>query len=92
MRNLQQIPSHEKTMRLAFKASTEYKDIEEINNKFIVKDYSDVLTKNGWKKSKEIVVGDILIACNDGEEGSIVVVSVVTSDNNIIIEYEGWYR
>lgn len=79
-------------MRLAFKASTEYKDIEEINNKFIVKDYSDVLTKNGWKKSKEIVVGDILIACNDGEEGSIVVVSVVTSDNNIIIEYEGWYR
>ena len=53
--NLQNIPSHEKAIRMMFKAATKYADVEinEENNYYTVPETDDVLTENGWKKVKE---------------------------------------
>ena len=69
--NLQNIPSHEKAIRMMFKAATKYADIEinEENNYYTVPETDDVLTENGWKKVKELSVGDII--CGDGTRDTI---------------------
>ena len=69
--NLQNIPSHEKAIRMMFKAATKYADVEinEENNYYTVPETDDVLTENGWKKVKELSVGDII--CGDGTRDTI---------------------
>lgn len=74
-------------MRLAFKSSTEYKDVEEKDSLFAVKNYSDILTTNGWKNAKEITVGDTVIVDDDGVEKSVTVSSVFAMKNDILIGY-----
>ena len=65
--NVQQIPSHGDDMRMMFKASTEYKNIDAFtyNNAplYIVSEIDEVLTPQGWKRIKDLVVGDIV--CGD---------------------------
>lgn len=69
--NLQNIPSHEKAIRMMFKAATKYADVEinEENNYYTVPETDDVLTENGWKKVKELSVGDII--CGDNTRDTI---------------------
>lgn len=69
--NLQNIPSHEKAIRMMFKAATKYADVEinEENNYYTVPETDDVLTENGWKKVKELSVGDII--CGDDTRDTI---------------------
>ena len=65
--NLQQIPSHNKEIRMLFKASTEYKNIESTNDDYYeISNLSEVLTKDDWKNVKQIVVGDY-IKTDDGD-------------------------
>lgn len=77
------MPSKEKSMRLAYIADTKYEDISVEQNKFIVKDYTDVETENGWKNAKEIVVGDIILATDDEIEKKYSVISKNIDDNNV---------
>lgn len=86
--NLQQMPSKEKSMRLAFIADTKYEDISVEQNKFIVKDYTDVETENGWKIAKEIVVGDIILATEEEKEKQLIVIKTEKEENNIVIYVE----
>ena len=55
---------------MMFKAATKYADVE-INeeNYYTVPETDDVLTENGWKKVKELSVGDII--CGDGTRDTI---------------------
>lgn len=56
---------------MMFKAATKYADVEinEENNYYTVPETDDVLTENGWKKVKELSVGDII--CGDGTRDTI---------------------
>ena len=68
--NMQQVPSHGDDMRMMFMASTEYNDVEMTDeNCYIVPKTDDVLTPSGWKRVKELSVGDIV--CGDGTEDII---------------------
>lgn len=74
-------------MRLAFIADTKYEDISVEQNKFVVKDYTDVETENGWKNAKEIVVGDIILATEEKEK-QLIVIKTEKEENNIVIYVE----
>ncbi len=64
--NLQQIPSHETSMRMMFKASTEYKDENiEDSNEIILNDYVDVMCNNKWVRIKDIKENDIITGSDD---------------------------
>ena len=63
-------------MRMMFKASTEYHDVE-INNDydyFIVPYTDDVLTTDGWKSVKVLQEGDFI--CNDEESVMIQYIQI----------------
>lgn len=59
--NLQQIPSHEKSIRLLFTADCENHIVECTDNYYEVPITDEVETTQGWKKVKELVIGDVII-------------------------------
>lgn len=62
--NLQQIPSHNKELRLLFKAATVENTVEINDNNYYEISYLDeVLTTNGWKPVKDLQIGDVI--CGD---------------------------
>ena len=65
--NLQQIPSHNKEIRMLFRAAIEEKTEETNNNLFKLKNYEEVLTTEGWKKVKNVNLGDILV-CEENDK------------------------
>lgn len=75
--NLQQIPSHEKTIRMIFEASTDYGSAEEQDGTFTVKDYEEVECVDGWKSAKALVPGDVLVLA---DEGSVRISNVLFND------------
>ena len=56
--NLQQIPSHNKEIRMMFRATTRYNNIESDDNTFIVPYTDEVETNNGWKYMKDVLLTD----------------------------------
>lgn len=67
---MQQIPSHGDDMRMMFMASTEYNDVEITDDDYyIVPETDEVLTPNGWKRVKDIAVGDTV--CGDDTKDTI---------------------
>lgn len=64
--NFQNVPSHEKSIRMLFRAHDEHNLIELSDNYYDVSNLSEVETKDGWKELKELKVGDIL-ELDDGE-------------------------
>ena len=76
--NLQNIPSHNKEIRLMFKAKTEYKDIDELSkNIFKVNKNEDIkmydnnvnigTLNEGWKSIDELNIGDIVVLSDDND-------------------------
>lgn len=73
--NFQNIPSHNKELRMMFKARTDYKDVEITNENFYeIDNLSEILTTTGWKKVKEISIGDIV--CGDNSQDVIKQIEV----------------
>lgn len=70
--NLQQIPSHEKSIRLLFMADCPGHQVELTNNYYDVPETDEVETVNGWKKVADIVNGDKVI----GQENIDIIKSV----------------
>ena len=68
--NLQQIPSHNKEIRMMFRATTRYNNIESEDNTFIVPYTDEVETDNGWKYMKDVLLTDKINL--DGEFYSIL--------------------
>lgn len=58
--NLQQIPSHEKTVRLMFEASTEYNNRQINDNIIQLKGWEEIETVDGWKFVSKLIIGDII--------------------------------
>lgn len=86
--NMQNIPSHSKNIRKMFTAATNYenKEINE-NNIVIVNYFCDVMTKNGWKKAKDLTVGDLL-SCDDDTLSKVCGLKINDSTNEIYISLE----
>lgn len=84
--NLQQVPSHAKNIRMLFTADTEYKKVELSDDCFVVPASDEVETVNGWKYTRDLVVGDKL----KGEEVNEIIVNIEKrADNNCILYTRG---
>ena len=86
--NLQQIPSREKVMRMVFKASTEFHSISAEDFTIVVDQCSDVETPNGWRRVKDLSIGDKIVV-NDTNLGKLhcSITNISTSANKYIITY-----
>ena len=79
--NFQNIPSHEKSIRMLFKAKSEYFTLTDNDlSEFDVENSLDVETSNGWKSVKDLKIGDDLIT----DEGKFKLLSIKYLENNII--------
>lgn len=58
--NIQNIPSHNKEIRMLFTADTRYHTVDITGNYFEVPETDEVETTDGWKFGKDLVVGDSL--------------------------------
>ena len=84
--NLQQVPSHAKNIRMLFTADTEYHKVEINDNYFVVPETDEVETINGWKKVKELAVGDTIVGSDTNE---IIVKIEKDLKNNYLLYTEG---
>ena len=81
--NLQQIPSHAKDIRLLFKASTKYNNVECDNNCYVVDSCDEVhLIDDSWISVKDLKIGDKLI---NSEENYDVVKSLRFENSKVFI-------
>lgn len=70
--NLQQIPSHAKNIRLMFKASELFNEIDCVDNSYIFDRLDEVsIGINTWKKVNQLVIGDKLLT-SDGSFDTII--------------------
>ena len=79
--NLQNIPSHTKNIRMMFCAGYTESKKDIVEGVAEVPDNVEIETINGWKKSTEVVIGDIL---KDGFE-TCEVVQIVQIDNCLLL-------
>lgn len=78
--NFQNIPSHNKEIRMLFKAKTAER-ILEFDDNFIDIPYTDeVETVAGWKKVKELAIGDKLIVDDDGQSIDEIIAKIERID------------
>ena len=83
--NIQNIPSHNKEIRMLFKAQSIAKLIEaEDNEPFIVPEISEVETPNGFKYCKDISVGDDILV--DGATCSVTGISYNAASKEYVLE------
>ena len=66
---------------LAARAAIEEKTEETNNNLFKLKNYEEVLTTEGWKKVKNVNLGDILV----GEQNDECEVKKVTTQEDFVV-------
>lgn len=83
--NIQNIPSHQKNIRLLFKATTIAKLVEaEGNEPFIVSEASEVETPNGWVFSGDLNIGDSILV--DGKSETVKNTTYETASRSYKIE------
>lgn len=80
--NLQNIPSKNNAIRMMFTASDYNYETEIIDNKITISNVEEVLTNNGWKFGKDLLVGEYLL----NDEGQEEILSIDKVDNNYIIQ------
>lgn len=79
---MQNIPSHNKEIRMLFKATTKYGQVDEYEDKvFKVSEICDVETDKGWIRVSELLPG-MTVKC--GEE-NLVITSISNQDDYYII-------
>ena len=64
--NLQNIPSHDKAIRMIFTPGTEYHEVTNVGNVYKVKSVDDVMIDNDiWKRVKDISLGDKILTSDN---------------------------
>ena len=74
--NIQNIPSHNPEIRMLFTARTDGHSVELNDNYYEVPETDEVETVNGWKKVKDLVVGDTIV----GEDNKDIIRNIVKQD------------
>ena len=84
--NLQNIPSHDKAVRLLFQAKVDDHEVEEENNVFTVSRLDEVqLANNVWKRVQDVKVGDLLQTDDDSCYPITNIVVTANGDYNLYI-------
>lgn len=79
--NFQNIPSHEKSIRMLFRAKDGYRVVEPKNNSYTVSNIDSVETPQGFIPANKIKINDDLLIDNN----IVKIKNIVKSDNNYII-------
>lgn len=79
--NFQNIPSHEKSIRMLFQAKEGYRIVEPENNSYTVSNIDSVETPQGFIPANNIKINDDLLIDNN----IVKIKNIVKSDNNYII-------
>lgn len=79
--NMQNIPSHAKEIRMMFKASEIYNDVELKENFYEVSSISEVLTSSGWKRVKDLQIGDTIL----GDTTQDIIKNIIKKDNQYLL-------
>lgn len=66
--NIQNIPSHNKDIRMLFVARKDEKQIEITENYYELDNISEIETSDGWKYGKDLIIGDKLITSDGLDE------------------------
>lgn len=82
--NLQQIPSHAKDIRLMFKATTKYNNVECENNYYKVSKLDEVFINNQWIKSYNVKVGDTIL---NSENTFDKIVEIKYDEDNVYLYF-----
>lgn len=80
--NMQNIPSHDKTVRMIFKPTVKEYQVECQNNSYQVNTIEEVYTREGWKFVKDLVIGDKLEV-----EDTFDTIKDIKKQDNIYILY-----
>ena len=84
--NLQNIPSHDKAVRLLFQAKVDDHEVEEENNVFTVSRLDEIqLANNVWKRVQDVKIGDLLQTDDDSCYPIINIVVTANGDYNLYI-------
>ena len=81
--NMQNIPSHDKTVRMIFKPSLNERNIEINGNLYTIKDTEEVYTDKGWKLANKLTIGDKL---QNSENKFDIIKTIQKQDNYYVIE------
>ena len=85
--NFQNIPSHNREIRMLFCSKLENKDIYDEDNQYIVKEFTEVETESGFKYASKLTLDDKLVVQNDYKGKLILSIKNIKSiDHDIIIE------
>lgn len=79
--NLQQIPSHMKSIRMLFTADIDNHEVELTNNYYEIPEGDEVETTIGWKKIKDIKIGDIIV----GKDNKDIVKNIIKNKSGYLI-------
>lgn len=79
--NFQNIPSHEKSIRMLFRAKESYRVVEPENNSYTVSNIDSVETPQGFISANKIKINDDLLIDNN----IVKIKNIVKLDNNYII-------
>lgn len=87
--NLQQIPSHEGILRMSFKASTDFNDVDVNNDTFSLKSCQEIqVISNGdvcWVFAKDLQVGNIILVNDNNADTYKQIYELNKVDDSIII-------
>lgn len=74
-------------MRLAFKASTKYRNATSESRTVTLMPYEDVETKDGWKRVRDLQVGDGVWLNDDGIDKSLPVASISFQNDCVYVSF-----
>ena len=83
--NIQNIPSHNKEIRLLFKAAEKHDKVEINNSTIIVDEYVELETNDGYKYPKDLLSGHYLVT----NLGNAIISSLTYSNKKYTIVLEG---
>lgn len=87
--SLQQIPSHEKSIRMMFMPGTEYHKVVNEDNVYKVKYYDDVMIDHDvWKRASELSAGDKILN-SEGTYDTINYIELIDGTYYIYVHEEG---
>ncbi len=80
--NLQNIPSHDKTVRMIFEPTIDERQVESVDSTYKIEDTEEVLTDNGWVFVNQLKVGDKL----ESEDNVETIKNIIKQDNYYLLE------
>ncbi len=84
--NFQNIPSHNREIRMLFKSKSEEEDIYDEDSKYTVKGWTEVETVSGYKYASILTLDDKLIVTDDNDvKKEIPIKNITKNDTEVII-------